>query len=156
METLGKHFQSLSKAAFQRHGFAQADLLSQWAAIAGNDVAAICKPDKIKWPRRANPDDRGDGTLVVRASPGRSLDVQYQTPRLLNRINQYFGYEAVTAIKVVQSTGLDDPLPHRRVAAQPDAAIYARVEAIADDELRQALARLGANIAANGRSPQPK
>jgi hypothetical protein len=154
METLGKHFQTLSKAAFQRYGFGQTDLVSRWAAIAGDDVAALCKPDKIKWPRRTHADEKGGGTLVLRAEPGRSLDIQYQIPKLLNRINQFFGYQAVVAIKVIQGTKTStvaEPLP-----PPPIATVLPLLSAIEDGELKLALARLGANIAASSPSPQTK
>ncbi len=156
METLGKHFQSLSKAAFARYGFGQSELLSNWPVIAGDDMANICKPEKIKWPRRNDPAEKGGGTLVLRASPGRSLDVQYQAPKLINRINQFFGYEAVVALKVMHAT--DGPAEGhvRPRQATPTADILAKVATITDTELQQALARLGANIAVQTRSPQPK
>ena len=152
METLGKHFQSLSKAAFQRYGFGQTDLVARWATIAGDDVASLCKPEKIKWPRRAHADEKGGGTLVLRAEPGRSLDIQYQIPKLLSRINQFFGYEAVVAIKVMQ--GEKSSAMPEHLATPPITAILPRLSGIGDEDLKLALARLGANIAAGSPFPQ--
>jgi hypothetical protein len=154
METLGKHFQSLTKAAFERHGFAQADLLSQWPAIVGDDIAAMARPEKIKWPHKTDGNQRSGGTLIIRAEPGRSLDLHYQGPRMMSRINQYFGYEAVTAIKVLTST--DTPGKTVQKPAIDTATIRPQLTGIEQPELQDALALLGAGIAAKNRSPQAK
>ncbi len=154
METLGKHFQNLTKAAFERHGFAQADLLSQWQAIVGDDVAAIARPEKIKWPHKTDGGQRAGGTLIVRAQPGRSLDLHYQTPRMMSRINQYFGYEAVIAVKVLTST--DTPGKNVPKLTIDTATIRPQLTGIEEPELQDALALLGAGIAARNRSPQAK
>ena len=42
------------------------------------------------------------GTLVIRAEPGRGLDLQYQSHQIIERINQFYGYGAVTSVKVMQ------------------------------------------------------
>ncbi len=152
METLGKHFKTLTKAAFAKHGFAQADLLSQWALIAGDDIARQCKPEKIKWPRTTDEGRKNGGTLVIRAAPGYSLDLHYQSPRLINRINQYLGHEAVVSIKVMAGVTPTPALPEKPQATDP-ATILPHLSTIDDPELRSALARLGAGIAP---SPQPK
>lgn len=155
METLGKHFQHLTKAAFERHGFAQADLLSQWQAIVGDEVAAIARPEKIKWPRQAEAGQRAGGTLIVRAEPGRSLDLHYHTTRMMNRINQYFGYEAVVAVKIMAATGAGTPPETTKSAVDP-ATIRPQLSGIEEPDLQDALSRLGAGIIAKSRSPQAK
>jgi len=101
METLGKHFRELTKAAFTRHGFAYAELLMQWRAIAGEDVASLCEPERIKWPRYST--EKRGGTLILKAAPGRALDLQHETPRIAERINSFYGHTAIATIKIVQA-----------------------------------------------------
>jgi hypothetical protein len=159
METLGKHFSSLTKAAFERHGFAQGDLLSNWAAIAGEQTAEMCRPEKLTL-QKGSAGQRGGGTLVVRSAPGRALDVQYQAPQIIDRVNQFFGYAAVGAIKVLPGTEVLYPPKRERKPAEPDSQTLAQVACVSDAPLQAALAALGANIRQNGaragRSPQVK
>jgi hypothetical protein len=151
METLSKHFRTLTKVSFERHGFAQADLLSSWATIAGNELAGLCKPEKLKWPKAQGAARKEGGTLVLRTEPGRAVDVHYATPQLIERINRFFGYEAVTSVQVKQSMTprfskpLDTPLPPPMV-----------IDGVADEALRDALARLGQNVQGTQRFPQVK
>jgi hypothetical protein len=154
METLGKHFQTLAKAALQKHGFQQADILSHWVVIAGDELAQICVPDRIKWPRAAEGMRVQGGTLVVRVNPGRALDVQYRAQQLMERVNQFFGYGAIGALKVLQSaTVVVAAPPPPPVLPVPSAAVQERVATIENHELKEALLRLGAQVTGR-RSPQ--
>ncbi len=143
METLGKHFCELTKAAFTRHGFAYAELLTQWQVIAGEDVASLCEPERIKWPRHS-PEKRG-GTLILRAAPGRALDLQHETARIAERINSFYGYAAIASIKIIQAPLTANPVPAAKPAldAGRAAALEARLRDIADLPLRAALRKLG-------------
>ncbi len=130
------------------HGFAQADILSQWNAIAGDRLAGLCKPERIKWPRAG--EQRG-GTMILQATQGRALDVQYAIPALKERVNQFFGYEAITAIKVVQGHDLSKTVPVPPQNSRVDDTILADLSNISDPELKAALARLSQSLK---RSPQ--
>jgi hypothetical protein len=153
MDTLGKHFRILAKAAFEKHGFAQAELLSQWAVIVGDDVAAISRPEKIQWPRKGTESARTGGTLVIRAAAGRSLDLHYKMPKMINQINQFFGYEAVVAIKVLAAAGgIEKPVPTPAVSIDT-ATIRPQLSGIEDEALQDALARLGARVTMKPASP---
>ncbi len=91
MESLTKHFRSITRAAFARHGFAQADVVSNWTEIVGEDLGAISAPERIRWPRGAGDEARkSGGTLVMRAAPGRALDLQYEAPRIIGPYQQLF------------------------------------------------------------------
>ena len=146
METLDKHFRGLTKAAFARYGFASAELLGRWPEIAGEALARHCEPERIRWPRSAGVEARKmGGTLMIRAAPGRALDLQHEAPRIIERVNRYYGYGAVSTIKVIQ--GALGPKPEDRKS--PPAPVHVPVDGIADGPLKAALERLGAAAAAS-------
>jgi hypothetical protein len=157
METLFRHFREITKAAFARHGFAQADVVANWDAIVGSDLAAVSAPERIKWPRGAGEEaQKQGGTLVIRAAPGRALELQYEASRIISRINSFFGYGAVASLKVIQAQGLPrgrpapPPLPEKPVCEQELATLE-------DGPLKAALERLGRGVAGASRSsPQGK
>jgi hypothetical protein len=146
MQTLGKHFNALAKTALQKHGFAQADLLSNWDVVAG-EVSNFAVPDRIKWPRPVGNERIQGGTLVLKVNPGRALDVQYQIPQLIERLNQFLGYGAITAIKVLQASRIvTRAKPALRPAPLPSAAVQEQVGNIANEPLKNALLQLGAQV----------
>lgn len=156
METLSKHFREITKAAFARYGFAQADVVANWDAIVGEDLAAVSAPERIKWPRGSGEDARKQGgTLVIRAAPGRALELQYEASRIISRINSFFGYGAVAGLKVMPAAAF--VLPRRKPPALPDKPVHEQdVNAVEDPSLRAALERLGRGVAGSRSSPQGK
>jgi hypothetical protein len=152
METLDKHFRILTKAAFAKHGFASADLLSHWPDIIGAENAALCVPERITWPRPKPDATPPAGTLTVKAAAGRALDVQYKAAQLLERINAYLGYRAIAKIKVQPGSLLP---PVNATPALPHADPPSGLERIEDGHLKDALIRLSTGILTDKtRSPQ--
>jgi hypothetical protein len=156
MQTIDKHFRNIAKVAFQRHGFASEQVVAQWSAIVGPAVAMICTPEKIKWPRGAaeNSQQMG-GTLVLRAAAGLALELHYETPRIIERVNQYLGYGAITALKIIQG---DQPVKLPPAPAKPMNPLAAKAwntqfDDIADQDLKDALGRLARFAAPNGPKP---
>ena len=152
MESLNRHFAAISKAAFQRHGFASLELAAQWRTIVGDCAAADAHPEKISWPKQAEAKAKFGGTLVLRVPAAFALDVHYDTPRLIDRVNQYLGHAAISAIKVLKTA--DQPvLPTKRPVASPLAIKAWETSfdsSILDSELKSALARLGSAITPQG------
>ena len=154
VKSVGSFLPGLTRKAFEKYGFSAASLVTDWATIAGLELAACTAPERLKWPRAAaqSDDDAGNGrpgaTLVLRVDGGRSLDVQHNARQIIERINAYFGYAAVAELRIVQApVGLEGQLPSSppRPAARP---LTQEVAHIADPGLRDALARLGAEVKA--------
>lgn len=158
MQTLDKEFRALTRAAFARYGFAYADLLTQWPAIVGDSLAQWSEPERIKWPRTVGEARKQGGTLVIRAVPGRGLDLQHETPRIIDRINAFYGYPAIAAVKIMQGALSRKKAPLRaapELNAPQAKALEARLDGVADPQLKDALRRLGKGVL-SPRSPQAK
>jgi hypothetical protein len=128
-------------------GFASAEILARWPQIAGDDVAAVSEPLKINWPRQIGDEPPEPATLVLRVEGPAALEIQHMSAVILERVNRFFGWQAIGRIALRQAPLRRKEPPRRR--AGPDAALIERIGdglAIEDDGLRQALARLGAAI----------
>lgn len=161
MERLDKHFEKLTKASFARYGFAYGELMGRWPEIVGETLSRHCEPERIKWPRGAGESaQKLGGTLVIRAEPGRGLDLQYHSHQIIERINQFYGYGAVTSVKVMQGhVASSKPLKNKEnpLDSQAERALAARLEPIADEKLKRALHRLGEGaLAKRPSSPHEK
>ncbi len=157
MESLSKYFREITRAAFARHGFAQAEIITNWGDIVGQDLAQVSAPERIRWPRGAGEDaQKSGGTLVIRAAPGRALELQYEASRIIGRVNSFFGYGAIGQIKVMQAQELGKT-PPRPAPFNPKPLQNQRLEELDDGPLKAALERLGRGMAAvRPSSPQNK
>jgi hypothetical protein len=133
---------------FARQGFAATELVTRWADIVGAEIAAHAEPLKIQWPRPIGDAPPEPATLILRVEGPAALEIQHQSGVLLERVNRFFGWNAVGRIAMRQA-----PLARRKpkpLRPAPDPAeterIAASLPAIADDDLRLALARLGAAV----------
>jgi hypothetical protein len=153
--TVGSLVPGLTKKAFEKHGFSAAALITDWATIVGHELAAATSPDKLKWPKGIAAYEEVEGgaagrpgaTLIVRVDPARALDVQYQTRQLMERINAYFGYRAVTGVRLLQAPL--DVAPNKPVPRAPAPVAPAASKAVAnvkDEALKSSLERLGSSI----------
>ena len=139
--------------ALKSQGFASAEILARWADIAGPEIAAHSEPIKINWPRQKNPANVGDeapepATLVLRVEGPAALEIQHLSAVILERVNRFFGWQAIGTIALRQAPlrRREKPIP----PPPPDPAVMARLAEgmteVHDPGLRQALARLGAAI----------
>src|SRR3978361_1924973 len=137
--------------AYAKQGFAARELVTRWAEIAGSEVAAHSEPLKIQWPRPVEGQPTEPATLVLRVEGPMALEIQHSSDVILQRVNRFFGWSAVGRLALRQA-----PLSRRdsaRSSRAPDAQAVAKVaetlSSIEDEELRAALARLGASIKRN-------
>ena len=137
--------------AYAKQGFAARELVTRWAEIAGPEVAAHSEPLKIQWPRPVEGQPTEPATLVLRVEGPMALEIQHGSDVILQRVNRFFGWNAVGRLALRQA-----PLARRnapKTAAVPDAGAVAEVakslSAVEDEDLRAALARLGASIKRN-------
>jgi len=132
---------------FMRQGFASAELITRWTEIVGAEIAAHSEPVKIQWPRPAAGEERQPGTLVLRVDGPAAIEIQHLTNVICERVNRFLGWRGIERVALRQA-----PLRRgaRKVARGSDPVATAQLAAslpdIADEALRQALARLGAAI----------
>ncbi len=153
LDRLEKHFTPVAGKALERFGFAYGELIANWASIVGEALAQGSSPERVRWPRGGEgTGGRGrGGTLVIAVEPGMAIEVQHEAPRIVERINGYYGYEAIAALKIHQTRvkRTSAPPPERRqVPAAEAERLHRDLEAIADEPLKAALERLGRGVLA--------
>jgi len=132
---------------FTRQGFASAELVTRWTAIVGADVAAHCEPVRIQWPRPAAGEERQPGTLVLRVDGPTAIEIQHLGAVICERVNRFLGWRAIARLALRQAPLRRGERRARKTADAGEAARLAEtLGAIGDDDLKQALARLGAAI----------
>jgi hypothetical protein len=133
--------------AFTRQGFASAELVTRWREIVGAEISAHSEPIKIQWTRPADGEVREPGTLVLRVEGPAAIEIQHLADVVCERVNRFLGWRAVARIALRQAP-LRRDLPKAARSSDPIAAarVAESLSDVADDDLRQALARLGAAV----------
>jgi hypothetical protein len=128
----------------RKRGLARAELISWWPEIVGAAYAGRTAPERIRWPR-----DGKAATLFVRCDPSLALQLAHETDRLRERLNGYFGYPAVGAVRIVQGRVGPDSAPPPVVAPDRELppALEARIERF-DGPLGDSLRALARQILA--------
>jgi len=153
---LGDLLERCLSRTLARQGFASTELVTRWPEIAGAEIAAHAEPVKISWPRGARADAAEPATLLLRVEGPTAIEIQHLSGVILERVNRFFGWRAIGKIVLRQA-----PLARRARPARPEAPtaeatsrVAATLTEIADEDLRQALARLGAAVATHRRPAQ--
>ncbi|TAG20537.1 MAG: DUF721 domain-containing protein [Rhodobacterales bacterium] len=147
------------RAVGETRGFAVARLLTHWAEVAGEDLAAKTRPVKIGYGKGGM-----GATLTLLVKAAEAPMVQMALPQLKERVNAVYGYAAVSHIHLTQTAatgfaeGQADFAHGPKVVVQPapDPAVLAKAHAVAegvgDPSLRAALEQLAQNILTRPRS----
>jgi hypothetical protein len=142
-------------AVFARQGFASRELITRWAEIAGTEIAAHSQPMKVQWPRPVGDAPPEPATLVLRVEGPMALEIQHQSGVILERVNRFLGWQAFGRLALRQAP-LNRP-EKRHVRQGPDAKKVSEVaktlDAVEDEALKDALARLGASVGTSRSKP---
>lgn len=141
------------RTASESRGFSQSRLLTDWAEVAGADIAAIARPVEVSYGRGGM-----GATLTLLTTGAQAPMLEMQKEQLRARVNAVYGYNAIARIRITQTaaTGFAEgqvafqhapkdkgPTPPAPEMQQAASAVVAPV---ADEGLRAALERLGAHI----------
>lgn len=132
---------------FTRQGFASAELVTRWADIVGIEAAAHSEPIKIHWTRPANGEEREPGVLVLRVEGPAAIEIQHLADVICERVNRFLGWRAVARLALRQAPlRRGERKPSRGIDPAAATRIAETLTDIGDDDLKDALARLGAAI----------
>ena len=144
---LSKQMASLTKKLVGTRGFSNADLLLHWSDIVGEEMAKGVKPDKMTYPKG----DREQAVLHVRVSAGSfAVVVEHQKNIILEKINTFLGYNAVSDIKIKQEAlemKTDETKQEEiNLSKEQSIELSKKLENIKDEQLREKLFNIGKRI----------
>jgi hypothetical protein len=136
--------------AFKRFGFVQSAIVSRWAEIVGERYARVSSPESIRFPTGR----KSSGVLTLLVEGAHSPLLQHLSPLIIERVNRFFGYEAVNRIVFRQGKLLERKSEPARPQLRPvPTELGEGLRQIADPELRACLESLAGRIAATTGGP---
>lgn len=143
----------IARAAIGKDWALYGALLQHWPEIVGESYAKNTTPVKVIFPQGKKNDEqwasnRKGGTLTIRAPKGLSMELTFAFETIRARINGFFGYAAIDRITLepVFETPPPPAPPKRELSRQEIGELAAATIQVENEELREALANLGASI----------
>ena len=136
--------------AFKRFGFVQGAVVSRWSEIVGERYAKVSSPESIGFPAGR----KSGGVLTLLVEGAHAPLMQHLTPLIIERVNRFFGYEAVNRLVFRQGRPAPPPPPVNRpqLRAVPK-ELGEGLRQIADPELRACLESLAARLDSSNGPP---
>ena len=138
---------AIGGAAFRRFGFVQSAVVTRWGEIVGERYANVSTPESIRFPAGR----REDGVLSLAVDGGHAPMMQHVAPAIMERVNRFFGYQAVARVVIRQ--GAPRAVVRPRAApplplGTPPVELGDSLRGIADPELRACLEGLARSLSA--------
>ena len=106
LTALSKTMAPLTKQLFGKKGFVEVSILTNWDKIVGKELANYSFPIKIDFKR----EQKNNGVLHLQVPSGAfALEIAHREKYILEKINAYFGYNAVCGLKIVQNSAISMP-----------------------------------------------
>ncbi len=147
----------VGRTAFRRFGFIQSSVVTRWPEIVGPVHAKVCAPESIRFP----PGEKSEGILQLVVAPAHAPLIQHVIPEIIERVNRFFGYNAVAKAKIRQGEVKQPPARNDRPAAPPSLKpvpfeLGESLRDIGDPELRTVLESLARSMAGDGAEEEGK
>lgn len=136
----------IGRTAFRRFGFVQSSVVTRWPEIVGPHHAKVCAPESIRFA----PGERSEGLLQLVVVPAHAPLIQHVIPEIIERVNRFFGYNAVSRVKLRQGE-VKQPATREKTTAPPSLRpipieLGDSLRDIGDPELREVLESLARSL----------
>lgn len=141
----------IAGTSFKKFGFVQASVVSRWSEIVGERYAKVSTPESIRFPAGK----KSGGTLNLVVEGAHAPLMQHMAPLVMERVNRFFGYEAVSSVAFRQGrvAGKAVPKPVRPESGPVPKDLGEGLRQIADPELRACLESMASKLAGSTGTP---
>ncbi len=149
--------QTRIRSASEARGFAVTRLLTHWSEIVGEATASTATPVNVTYGR-----GNLGATLTVLTTGANAPMVEMQKEQIREKVNACYGYKAIERVRITQTapTGFHEgrasftPAPKSKPAPDPKFRAEAAdmSQDVQSEDLRTALAALGANVLSRTKS----
>ena len=127
------------KKIINKKGHIYSETLSNWKYLVGNELFKVCFPKTFKNSNRF-----GVSTLVVMVKRGHEVDVEYSKKNILDKMNNFFGYDVVEKLKFIsfddeQKTNSSNETKSNNVAISK---YQDKIKAVKNEKIKKSLTEL--------------
>lgn len=151
-ESLGSVFMLLMKDAISAEDMVEVDIMLNWIDIIGDNISSYCRPLKAKF----NPKNNCRTVYVEVPAGGFALEIQHKEKYIIEKINSYFGYNAIHKLNISQNMNMQikkNISKDEKVELNDDEKKYLLelTNDIKEDKLKEILTKLGESVILSNR-----
>ena len=152
---IGETLARINKNYSSKFGKIEFLILSKWTQIVGSFFADHSEPDKIsRITEEFNEFDEPiyKNFLHVRVSPAAAVEFQHYKDTIIEKINSYFGYKAISDLRLQQNFAPKKKIKNninfydQDLSEEEKVSIKSEINNIKDKELEKSIVNLGASI----------
>lgn len=156
---VSKNIIPLAKKLLGKKGMMEFEILINWEKIVGPELACFSIPEKVEFKNN----QRNNGILHLTVPSGAfALELQHREHFIVEKVNTFFGYGAVSGIRIMQNNEMQfyekPQKPQKRtkpVLVSADEANYIKEmsETVKNTELKEILIKLGYSVFSDKNNP---
>ncbi len=122
------------KRILNKKGRMYNETLDNWRYIVGDELFKVCYPKSFKTSNKL-----GGSYLIIMVKRGNEVDLEYSKKNIMNKINSYFGYEAIKNIKINTFEGEYEKNIEKKVVNATKREHIKKIDNIKNDKIKKSL-----------------
>ena len=162
LQSLSQTLLPLAQSILGKNGFVETDIITNWPEIVGEQLACYTFPQKIEFAKNK----KNNGSLFLSVPSGAfAVEIKHREKYILEKINIYFGYNAVASLKIIQNSNICVERPQQQeimttkelfLNEQEKKEIKTLSNDIKNENLKEILIKLGHSIYADNHNVKKK
>ena len=125
------------KRILDKKGHMNNDTLDNWRYIVGDELFKVCYPKSFKTSNKF-----GGSCLNIMVKRGNEVDLEYSKKNIMNKMNAYFGYEAIKTIKLNTFEGEYEKNKEKKVVNATKREHLKKIDNIKNNKIKKSLLEL--------------
>jgi len=125
------------KRILNKKGRMYSETLDNWRYIVGDELFKVSYPKSFKSSNKL-----GKSCLYIMVKRGKEVDLEYSKKNIINKINSYFGYEAIKNIKLNTFEDLYAKNKQNKIVNATKREHIKKIENIKNDKIKKSLLEL--------------
>jgi len=125
------------KKIIVKKGHIYSETLDNWRYIVGNDLFKISYPKSFK-----NSNKLGPSCLNIMVKRGHEVDLEYSKKIILNKMNAFFGYNAVDKVKLTTFENEKVDLSNKNYKYVTKKKYTEKISSIKNEKIKESLLKL--------------
>ena len=125
------------KRIIDKKGRMYSETLDNWKYIVGDELFKVCYPKSFKSSNKL-----GGSCLIIMVKRGNEVDLEYSKKNIMNKMNAYFGYEAIKNIKLNTFEGEYEKNIEKKVVNATKREHIKKIDNIKNDKIKKSLLEL--------------